>query len=252
MLITVDGIVIKQRVIGEANCYLDILTEEYGVVEVKAHGIRKITSKNAGSTSLFSYSTFCLNKNGSHYSLNSTEPKYNFHNLSQSIEALSLAVYFADIIKYCSASEQREEGILRFFAMALFKLEKGKISPLLIKSVFEFRLMTKIGFIPDLRACQDCICYESNEMYFLPDDGVIYCGECLTEKDDLLNHRRIMLSASLLYTMRFVAYCPLERVFNFKLAGKTETEFSQVAEEYLLIHLSRSFKSLDYFKNLFI
>ena len=46
MLITVEGIVIGRRTIGENNCFLDVLTDEFGVIEATAHGIRKITSKN--------------------------------------------------------------------------------------------------------------------------------------------------------------------------------------------------------------
>lgn len=252
MLITVEGIVIKQRIIGEANCFLDILTGELGLIEVTAHGIKKLTSKNAGSTSLFSYATFCLNKNGTRYTLNSSEPKYKFHKLSQNLEALSLAVYFADILRYCSASEQKEENILRFFAMTLYKLENKNCSLPLVKAVFEFRLMCKIGFLPDLRACQECITYESDEMYFLPSEGLIYCGDCLAEKEQLLASKRFALSPTLLYTMRYVAYSDIKKMYSFKLSDVATVQFGEVSEYYLLEHLNKSFRSLEYYKNLLL
>ena len=46
MLVTVEGIVIGRRSIGEDSCFIDVLTDEYGVIEATAHGVKKITSKN--------------------------------------------------------------------------------------------------------------------------------------------------------------------------------------------------------------
>ena len=37
MLVTVDGIVIGRRSIGENSCFIDVLTDEYGVIEATAH-----------------------------------------------------------------------------------------------------------------------------------------------------------------------------------------------------------------------
>ena len=87
-------------------CFIDILTDEYGVIEVTAHGIRKITSKNAGACGLFAYSKFCLAKSGLKYTLNSAEPKFSFHGISSDLEALSLAAYFAEVIKSTTALVQ--------------------------------------------------------------------------------------------------------------------------------------------------
>ena len=142
MLVTVEGIVIGKRDIGENNCFLDVLTDKYGVIEATAHGVKKVNSKNASSVGLFSYSKFCFNKTNLHYSVNSAEPKCSFFGLSSDLKKFSLAVYFADIIKYTSAAEQSGEDILRFFAITLYKLEKENADCEIIKGAFEFR---KIG-----------------------------------------------------------------------------------------------------------
>ena len=151
MLVTVEGIIIGKRTIGENNCFIDILTDEYGVIEATAHGIRKMTSKNACACGLFSYSKFCLSKNGIKYTLNSAEPKFSFHGISSDLEALSLAAYFAEIIKTTTAPEQEAVGFLRFMAISLFEIEKKRKSLSQIKAVFELRVATMLGFAPDLR-----------------------------------------------------------------------------------------------------
>ena len=247
MLVTVEGIVVGKRDIGESNCFLDILTSEYGVIEAVAHGVRKQGSKNASTTGLFSYSIFCLNKTNLRYSINSTQPKYSFFGLSSDIQKLSLAVYFADVIKYTSAAEQQVVDILRFFAITLYELQQEKADCTVIKSVFELRIMSMLGFMPDLKACRCCGEYAREKMFFSIEENNLLCGECKEETNN--GGEEIMeLSPVLLHTMRFVVYSPIEKVYSFVLSGTTKPQFSEFTEQYLLRHLGRSFKTLDYYK----
>ena len=247
MLVTVEGIVVGRRDIGENNCFLDILTSEYGVIEAVAHGVRKQGSKNASATGLFSYSVFCLNKTNLRYSINSTQPKYSFFGLSSDIQKLSLAVYFADVIKYTSAAEQHGGDILRFFAITLYKLEQEKADCMVIKSVFELRIMSMLGFMPDLRACRCCGEYAREKMFFSLEENNLFCGEC--EEETISEREEVMeLSPVLLHTMRYVVFSPVEKVYNFTLGGITKPQFGEFTEQYLLRHLGRSFKTLDYYK----
>ena len=178
MLVTVEGIVIGKRDIGESNCFLDILTEEYGVIEATAHGAKKIGSSSMSAAGLFSYSKFCFNKTDLRYTLNSAEPKCSFFGLSSDLKKFSLAVYFSDIIKYTSAAEQNGGDVLRFFAITLFKLQKEKADCDLIKSVFEFRIASLLGFSPDLRACRSCGNYINGNMFFSFEDNSLICENC--------------------------------------------------------------------------
>jgi len=266
MLITLEGIVIGQRNVGENSRFLDILTEELGVIEVTAHAIKKINSKNAGSTALFTYAKFCLNKSKSRYSINSAEPIYSFHKLSADFTALSLAAYFADLIKYTSASEQKADGLLRFLAISLYELEKTcrgeQCSPEtsaingrtmcaptipLIKATFELKLSQILGLSPDLVACAECFCYEYDEMFFIISDGHLYCGDCFS--DAIAGQEtRFILNAALLRAMRFIIFSPNEKIYKFELGEKNLRELGFITEKYLLYHLGRGFKTLDYYK----
>ena len=248
MLVTVDGIVLGRRDVGENNCFLDVLTNEFGVIEVTAHGVKKLNSKNASATGLFSYATFCLNKSRYTYSINSTTPKYSFYKLSSDLRKLSLAVYFADIIKFTSATEQGDGNILRFFAVTLYKLEKEGADLSLVKAIFELRIASMLGFMPDLRACSECACYEHEKMIFIWDESKIICEDCFDSYFSESLH--YLLSPSLLYAMRYVVYSPFEKVYSFSLKGETAERFYYFAESYLQRQLGRDFKSLDYYKNL--
>lgn len=60
MLVTVEGIVIGRRDIGENNCFIDVLTNQFGVIEATAHGIKKTNSSNISSAGLFLIPSFAL------------------------------------------------------------------------------------------------------------------------------------------------------------------------------------------------
>lgn len=249
MLITVKGIVISQRNVGENSRFLDILTEELGVIEVTAHAVKKINSKNAGSAALFTYSKFCLNKNKNRYSINSAEPIYSFHKLSTDFTALSLAAYFSEVINYTSASEQKADGLLRFLAISLYELEKENADLRRIKAVFELRLSLILGFSPDLIACADCYAYEHEEMYFLTAEGRVFCGDCFVDVNTVKGSC-FLLKPPLLRVMRFIIFTQVEKLYKFTLGEKNLRELSVISEEYLLYHLGRKFKTLEYFKRI--
>ncbi len=248
MLVTVEGIVIGRRTIGENNCFIDVLTDEYGVIEATAHGIRKLTSKNAGACGLFSYSRFCFAKTGVNYTLNSAEPKYSFYGISSDLEALSLAAYFAEVLKDTATAEQESKGLIRFMSVSLYEIEKRRLPLSQIKAVFELRLAAMLGFAPDLRACRECVCYESEEMYLDFSDSTIICGNCAKGKAGDFEQ----LTPSVLYAMRFIVYSPLEKIYRFSLPSVQLAKLSEICEKYLLGQLERSFRSLDYYKSIVI
>lgn len=250
-LVTTVGIVIGKRDIGENNCFLDILTDDFGVIEVTAHGVKKLNSNNASSAGLFSYSKFCLNKSNYRYSINSAEPICSFFGLSSDLKKFSLAVYFADIIKYTSASEQSGRDILRFFAITLYKLEKENADCDIIKSAFEFRITAMLGFLPDIRACRECGKYLNGNMFFSFEHNNLICEECREAANEKGGNESLKeLLPDFLHTMRFVLYSPAEKVYGFTLKGETRKEFTEFAEEYLLEQLGKGFKTLDYYKGL--
>lgn len=247
MLTTVEGIVIGSRIIGDNNCFIDILTDEYGVIEATAHGVKKLTGKNSAACSLFAYSKFCLAKKGTRYTVNSAEPKLSFHGISTDIEYLALAAYFSEVIKDTVASEQPAPGFLRFMAITLYELDKKRIPIERIKAVFELRTASMLGFTPDLRACRYCICYESEQMYLDYRDGSVFCGDCASENDDI-SPDIAELSPKMLYMMRYIVYSPLDRIYRSCPDGLDMRYLGEITEKYLLNHLDRGFGRLDYYK----
>jgi len=242
-LITMPGLVIARREVGDSSAYIDVLTKDFGVIEIPVRGAKKISGANLSATAVFTYSDFCVSKRGVRYALNSARIKYGFHKLSDSLEALALASYFAEVVKYTSASEQSSGDVLMLTLTALYELCAKKRAPALIKAAFEMRLSEQLGFAPDVTACAECACY-GGEMYLCVKDGVMFCGECF---DDSEKEPVFILTPDALKATRHTLFAPLERVYKFGVNNLRE--LSVVAEEYLLYHLGRGFKTLEYWRS---
>lgn len=255
MLVTYDGIVVGRREIGENSCFIDILTDEQGIVEASAHGAKKINSSLLSSAALFSYSTFCLNKNKMRYTVNSAKPKFGFHELGTDIEKLALASYFAQAVKFCTSSEQDQlegsrDSLVRFFAVALYEtLHAGETRSLeAVKAAFELRYSAILGFSPNLVACHNCGHYDCERgMYFLPRKAKLVCADCLNPE---FEGERVLLLPETLFAMRNIVFSPLEKCFKFSIGEQAEKQLSEIAEDYFLYRTERTFTALEYFKKL--
>lgn len=252
MLFSYDGIVVARREVGDNSCYIDILTDEQGIIEAAAHGAKKINSSLLSSAALFSYSTFCLSKNKLRYTVNSAKPKYSFHALGSDIEKLALASYFAQAVKYCTPSEQVQssketDSLVRFFAVSLYETLYGK-NLFDVKSTFELRYSAILGLSPNLVACDNCCAYDDpHGMYFLPDKGILLCSNCFNpgysgESEKLLPET--------LHAMRSIIYSPLDTAFKFEISQNASRQLAKITENYFLYRTERSFTALEYYKGL--
>ena len=247
MLFTYDGIVVGRREIGDNSFFLDILTDEQGIIEATAHGAKKLNSGLLSSAALFSYSTFCLNKTKLRYTVNSAKPKFSFHDIGNDIIKLSLASYFAQAIKYCTPQEQTQDSLVRFMAIALYELKTPRVSLETVRAAFELRYSAMLGYAPDLRACNNCGCYEHEEMFFLPDKGTLVCGDCFNRE---YGGRSVLLYGGTLSAMRNILYAPLDRAFRFTLGENAQEQLSELTEGYFLNRTERRFGALDYYKKM--
>ncbi len=246
-MVIMEGIVLKERSVGEQDKFIDILTKEKGVIEVSVKGAKKINGKTGSSSQLFAYSRFCLNQRGERLFLNSAEPIHIFYDLRSSLSRISLASYFADILRFCINPETHSGEVMRLFLNALHYLEKGSRDEKLLKSVFELRLMSEIGYMPDILACRVCGAFEPEELFFSISDGRFFCKDCFADESvsDFIKMEMPVLRA-----IRHIVLVDFDRLFNFRVSDKAMEKLSAAAESYLVSHLERSFQTLEFYKSI--
>ena len=244
-MMIIEGIVLKERPVGEQDRFIDVLTKEKGIIELSVKGARKINGKSGSSTQLFAYSRFCCDKRGERLYLNSAEPIHIFYDLRNSLTGISLASYFAEVLRYC-ISERTDSGyVLRLLLNTLHCLENGIRSEQLLKSIFELRLMAEIGYMPDILGCRGCGAFEPEEIFFSLKEGDFYCSDCYEDDGSRMKLRLPELSA-----IRHIVLADFDRLFNFRLSEAAGDRLAVFTENYLLTHLERNFKTLDFYRSM--
>lgn len=248
-MLTVKGVVLTQRTVGEQDRFIDVLTAEYGVIEVLVKGAGKISSKTGSGTQLFAYSEFCLNdkKKGARM-LSSVSPIQIFYGLRGSVTAVSLASYFAEVIRYAVLPRAGIPEILRLMLNCLHFLSQKDADEAMIKAIFELRISALLGFMPDVVMCRRCGAYLPEQLCFAVEDGYFFCDTCRRGSDDL--RTVIEMPAGSLLAIRHIVLSDLEKIFSFRLKDHCREPLYTFAEEFLLYHFDREFRTLEFYETI--
>lgn len=246
MLLTIDGLIIREQQIGDSDKLVTVLSRNNGVLSAYASGAKSIKSKKGAATCLLSYSSLTLKKKGDSYRITEASPIEVFFNTGNDIEALSLAQYFCELALYHGPSDDKSEIVLRLFLNALHFLAENKRNVHLIKAIVELRLMSLIGYMPDLVACKKCVKYENELMYFDTSEGCLYCSGCVPYERSFA-----LMNGTLITSMRHIVYSDFSKLFAFTIPDDAARSLSKITEKYLVNKTERNLKTLQFFNSLF-
>lgn len=251
--VQVKGLVIRTVDYKESDRLITIFTEEMGVVTALARGSRTLKSRQLSASMQFCYGSYVLYKRGEYYQIKESELIESFFGIRRSLEHLALAAYVAEVISDVATTEAEPE-LLRLTLNTLYAISELDYTPEKIKASFEIRCAAIIGFMPDVIACE---CGERlGNFYFDIMGGYIKCYAC--NERDILEHREpespheshivAMLTEGAKMALGYCVHSPIEKLFSYKISDSDMSVFARATEEYLTNQLERSFKSLDFYK----
>ena len=247
MQTTAKGLVIREKVLSNDNRLITILTGELGIVRAFVRSIKKLGGTMAAATDLFSYSAFSLFWNKDQYSVDSAETLQIFYHLREDVEKTSLASYMAQLCEELAPEGEEAEEYLRLFLNSLYLLEQDKRSVDFIKPLFELRLLTMSGYMPDLVGCQNCGQFASEQFYFSPATGTLLCAHCAAGQ---IPQGSIAITHDQLAAMRHIIYSQGNRVFSFKMSPQGLRNLGQITGRYVETQLDKHFPALDFYHSL--
>lgn len=246
MFYTTKGLVLRETQYKDNDKLLHVLSDELGLVTVKARGVKRKNSPLKSGCQLLTYSEFTVYERNGYYTVNEAEPLAMFLRVRQDIELLSLGSYFAQLLETVATEGQSSPELLSLGLNSLYALDTLKKPQILVKAVFELRLMCLAGFTPMLEGCSHC--GDSQANYFLLQEGTLICDVC---KRAYSGGEQRILSSGVLAAMRHISFCEKQRLFSFTLPETAMRELGRVTEEFLLIQLGQGFSSLNFYKRLF-
>lgn len=245
MIVKTHGLVLCQTALSRTDRKLTLLTDEYGVLDAVLRSAQGGKSQRAAASEVLAYSDFCLYKGKSGYIINSADLEHNFYELRLDLQSLALASYFCELTRFVLPDQDNGGDCLRLLLNTLSLLERRLRPPVLLKALYELRLLALSGFAPDLTGCQSCGQFSQNGI-FLPIDGVLFCPDCahLCPAD----RPKFSLSSPVLAAMRRIIDAETNReLFSFQIDAESQQQLGQIAEYFMLCHAGGRFKALDFY-----
>ena len=249
----VKGLVLRTVDLKESDRLLTIFTEEQGIVTALAKGARSLKSRKMSSTQQFCYSSFVLYGQSDKYWVKEASLIESFFGIRNSIEGLALAAYVVEVLADVGV-EDKEVELLRLALNSLYAISSEKYDLNKVKAVFEMRAMSILGFMPEVLACHTCA-RRDGDFFFDIMAGAIECFDChkrssashTTLSEEHEGHVVAILSEGAKTAMCYAIYSPLEKMFSFNISDEDMALFAKASERYLINHLERSYKTLEFY-----
>ena len=161
------------------------------------------------------------------------------------LKALALCSYFAQIAIETAPDNEESSEYVSLLLNSFYLVESEKKSFDFIKAVFEMRIMTLSGFMPDLLLCSRCEKELLGDTFFSISQGSGTCSDCHGK-----NEGGIILPPPCLYALRHICLSDQKKIFAFDIGAKNLKVLCNFTEQYLLFQLGRGFKTLDFLKSL--
>ena len=184
---TTEAIVLRLRKYREADALVTLFTKERGKVTGVAKGIYKPTSSLRGGVQPYSTNQMQLISGRSTlYTIAQSECLEMLLPLRQSIEAMTLGAYWAELLENFGQEEMADDG-LYLLAKAGFLGLAIHASPVMACAL-EIRLIEQQGLRPDFASCCRCGVHLPDEKYrrFSSSEGGFLCEACGAYVQDVI------------------------------------------------------------------
>lgn len=240
----VSGVVLLSNKVGDNDAILTVFTDSLGVIKISAKGIKSLKNKSMAGAGVFSYSEFVLRKGrGELYYLVSAELKMSFYSLSANIERLAFATYIADITSYAYSENEPEPRVLPLILNTFYLLANSNGELMKIKSVYELKLLSYLGFGASVDSC--IFCGKKDDLLYFTNQGGTVCSQCKSHYPD-----GVKISKDALKAISYIIGAPDNKAFSFKISNKVTDEIASIIEQFFKKHIEKNFYSLSYLKTI--
>lgn len=229
------AMVLQAGNIGEYDKRIVLLTKERGRISAFARGAKKATSQYAAACQPFTFGEFSLYEGKNSFNLMWAKVDNYFDTLKKDLDLIYYASYFCELASYLTRENNDETEILKLLYQTLRALEKKTINIELIRCIYEIKILAFYGIGIEASRCVKCG-KEENLIWFDAKECGVVCKDCA--------HGKIKVSPATLYTLQYILYSPIQKLYTFKVSDDVLWELKKIIREYMRYHIDHQFKSL--------
>ena len=244
MLYRVEGIVVRSMDYGEGNKIITMCTKTHGKLGVLVRGAKKVRSRHAAATQLFTYGEYVFFRGMGHIgTLNACEIQQSFHPLREQLHLAAYASYAAELMDRGLQDEEAGGYIFEQFLAYLHALQSGKDEQV-TTHLFEMKICQLIGVAPVVDHCVVCGREERLTAFGWRLGGAI-CTSCQPRE-----HSQYMSSLPVLKLIALFLKTDLRRLGNIDLKPATKLQLHQCMRGYMDTHVGIRCKSLHFIEQM--
>lgn len=237
-LIKVQGIVIKSINYNEYDKIITIFTDKLGKIDVICNGARRTKSKILHITQQFCYGEFILTKGRDMYNLSTGSLIESFQGVIHDFNKLAYGSYFMEYVDKTCEKDIKNVPILALLLKTFYILDSNLIDLQLLKITFDFKIISLLGYTPQVLKCIKCGNKNFEQAYFSIKDGGFICNICSSEK---INFNKEEINA-----IKKIRNIKLEDLGKLIIDESIQDKIETKLKEYMDFHLSLNLNSIHF------
>ena len=230
------GIIIAEKVLSDFDKMLTILTPNLGKIECVAKGSRRPKSLLMAGTQFLCFGEYILYKGSDNYSMNSCETIELFYNIRTDLDKLKYAVYATKIINDVTTENQNNYKVLQLYLNTLYVISNTDKDLDFVISIFRLRLLSIIGYRPEIEKCKTCQTKENITKFSIIDNG-FKCEACGKQDKGAININETTKDA-----IRYIILVESKKIFSFQIPKESIEELKIISKVYLEEKLEKKYK----------
>lgn len=230
------GLILRRTNVGEADRIFVFLSSTGGKIHAKARSVRKEGSKLAPHLELFNTLELMFAKGKGIDVLTGARLIKSYNNLLQDIEVLQRGWLMLEMVD--KLTREPSKNVYQVVTTCLSALDGG-ISPSLIELWFKLRLLTELGYEPDLaQNIKSQAEIGANRQYFSPSSGGLVSRAELHSKTQEITEDHLKL-------WRLIQALPINKISKIGGTEKAAKESLPIANDFYDYLFGKRFHSSE-------
>jgi DNA repair protein RecO (recombination protein O) len=243
-----SAIVIKTLDYGESDRIITLLTTDFGKIKGIAKGAKRSRRRFSNALELFTLSKviFFDKRETGLVRIEGCDIVDTFSAIRDDIRKIAFGSYFAELVDEMTAEREGNPDLFNTLKVFLSLLSDGEAETQILR-VFEIRLLSLLGYQPELNSCLRC-----NEPFepgegarFSVKKGGLLCEKCSHGYTDL-----IPVSLGTARMLHLALEMDLSKVHRLRFSQQALSEGEVILSTFIQYHINKELKSKKFLKDL--